>query len=838
MDMFIVKGRRLKLKFAYLSVIILVSSSVVANAGDDINFNTDILDTYDKNNFDLSVFAQAGYVMPGDYRMDVLVNQHKLKASSLRFFAPDDAPKTSVPCLTEELVEQFGLKENYANSLRWQPADDQGIRCLILPNAEGWLLKADLATSTLNVSIPQAYLEYTSANWDPPARWDNGILGMLLDYNANLTTSHLGNRGQDTGLSANGSTGFNVGAWRARADWQGQVKDSSSGSERNQFEWTRYYIFRPVKSLKARLTIGEDFLNSDIFDSFRFTGMTLRSDDSMLPPNLRGYAPQISGVAKTNATLTVRQQGAVLYQTQVAPGPFRIQDLNDTVSGQLDVEVEEQDGTTQKFSLQTSDIPYLTRPGAVRYKFSVGRPTDWHHQTQGPFFSMGEFSWGVANGWSLYGGSTVSDDYQAVAMGIGRDLMMFGALSFDVTHSRASLPWEDKLQGNSYRLSYSKRFDDYNSQVTFAGYRFTEKDYLSMADFVEMRQYGTQRSGVKEMYTLSFNQQLSALDATLFLDYNHRTYWDTTTDNRYNLALSRYFDFYKVKNINLSVNAYRSKYNGINDDGMYLSFSIPWGNHGSLSYNTSRYKGGSSNQVSYFASLNETENYQLSVGRSGARNTASGFYSHAGDSFKMNANASYQEKGFTSAGVGLQGGITATLKGVALHRINTPGGTRIMLDTDGVAGVPVRGYGAAVRSNLFGKAVIPDVNSYYRSQFNIDINKLGDDVDALNTVEQVTLTEGAIGYRHFNIVQGAKALVHVRLANGSFPPFGAEVFDLKGRVAGLINDDGSVYLSGIQPAGRMRVRWAGTEQCQITFPMPLVPERLQDMLMPCQAVNQ
>ena len=47
----------------------------------------------------------------------------------------------------------------------------------------------------------------------------------------------------------------------------------------------------------------------------------------MLPPNLRGYAPEVTGVAKSNAKVIISQQGRVLYETTVAVGPFRIQDL-------------------------------------------------------------------------------------------------------------------------------------------------------------------------------------------------------------------------------------------------------------------------------------------------------------------------------------------------------------------------------------------------------------------------------------------------------------------------------------------------------------------------------
>ncbi len=83
----------------------------------------------------------------------------------------------------------------------------------------------------------------------------------------------------------------------------------------------------------------------------------------MLPPNLRGYAPEVVGVARTNAKVTIRQQERVLYETQVAAGPFRIQDVNDAVTGELNVRVEEQDGSVQEFVLNTASIPYLTRRG-------------------------------------------------------------------------------------------------------------------------------------------------------------------------------------------------------------------------------------------------------------------------------------------------------------------------------------------------------------------------------------------------------------------------------------------------------------------------------------------
>lgn len=124
----------------------------------------------------------------------------------------------------------------------------------------------------------------------------------------------------------------------------------------------------------------------------------------MLPPNLRGYAPDISGVAHTTAKVTVSQMGRVIYETQVPAGPFRIQDLGDSVSGTLHIRIEEQNGQVQEYDISTASMPYLTRPGQVRYKIMMGRPQEWGIMLKANFSLVLKLH-GIANGWSLYGGA-------------------------------------------------------------------------------------------------------------------------------------------------------------------------------------------------------------------------------------------------------------------------------------------------------------------------------------------------------------------------------------------------------------------------------------------------
>ncbi|MGP2836364.1 outer membrane usher protein, partial [Serratia nevei] len=789
--MFLPAGKPFRFHILSVSVALALgfAGGMPAAQAEEIQFNTDVLDVNDRKNIDLSQFARGGFIMPGSYSMVVRLNKSDLPEQPVPFYAPDDDPNGSRACLSPALVEQLGLKDEMRGKLNWW---HQG-ECLDEASLPGMEARGDLATSALYLSIPQAYLDYVSEDWDPPARWDEGISGVLLDYNLNAQTQRqLQYGGQSYGLSGNGTAGANLAAWRLRADWQANINHQSSGQGmEKRLDWSRYYAYRALPALRSKLTVGEDYLDSGLFDSFRFGGLSLRSDDMMLPPNLRGYAPEVVGVAKSNAKVTISQQGRVLYETQVAAGPFRIQDINDAISGDLDVKVEEQDGSVQAFKMSTASIPYLTRPGSVRYKLAAGKPSDLDHRYRGPLFGTGEFSWGVSNGWSLYGGALLGGDYNALALGIGRDLMLLGALSFDVTQSRARLPQQaqneqneraqsgETLSGGSYRLSYSKTFDELDSQVTFAGYRFAEKNFMSMSEFLDAREYGRRFGNSKEMYTITYNQQLRDLGLSAYLNYSHQTYWDRPANDRYSLTLSRYFDLGNVKNMSLSMSAYRNRDNERNDDGAYLSLSVPWGNGATLSYNTTVNRDDSSHRVGYYDRIDERSNYQLSAGgaRSGA--SLSGYYNRNGDLARMSANASYLQDRYSAVGLSAQGGMTLTAEGGALHRSNMAGGTRLLLDTEGVAGVPVRGYGSAVATNRWGKAVVTDVNSYYRNKASIDLDKLGDNAEATKSVVQATLTEGAIGYRKFAVIAGEKAMAVVKLADGSEPPFGATVLNAR-----------------------------------------------------------
>lgn len=447
---------------------------------------------------------------------------------------------------------------------------------------------------------------------------------------------------------------------------------------------------------------------------------------------------------------------------------------------------------------------------------------------------------GVADGWSLYGGALADEHYQSAAMGVGRDLAQFGALAFDVTHSHVNLDHDSahgkgKLDGNSFRVSYAKDFDELNSRVTFAGYRFSEKNFMTMSEYLDASQSDMARTGNdKEMYTITYNQNFAAAGVSVYLNYSHRTYWDRPEQTNYNLMFSHYFNMGSIRNMSISVTGYRYEYDDNTDKGMYLSMSIPWSDSSTVTYNGSYGSGSDSSQVGYFNRVDDATHYQINVGISEQHGSVDGYLSHDGTLAKVDLSANYHEGEYRSAGIALQGGATLTAHGGALHRTQNMGGTRLLIDADGIANVPVESNGAPVYTNMFGKAVVADINNYYRNQAYIDLNNLPEDAEATQSVVQATLTEGAIGYRKFKVISGQKAMAVLRLRDGSYPPFGAEVKNDEQQQVGIVDDEGNVYLAGVNAGEHMMVFWEGSAQCEIVLPKPLPADLFRGLLLPCE----
>lgn len=111
-------------------------------------------------------------------------------------------------------------------------------------------------------------------------------------------------------------------------------------------------------------------------------------------PDCEAMHRRLPGLRRLMPVLWCRSRDGCCTTRWSPQGHFSIQDLDSSVRGRLDVEVIEQNGRKKTFQVDTASVPYLTRPGQVRYKLVSGRSRGYGHETEGPVFATGEASWG------------------------------------------------------------------------------------------------------------------------------------------------------------------------------------------------------------------------------------------------------------------------------------------------------------------------------------------------------------------------------------------------------------------------------------------------------------
>lgn len=808
-----------------LQRIIIITSLLMTKTAAATEFNINAIDKDQRGSVDLSLFKDQIAVIPGNYFVTVSINDIPLANGwQLRWREMNNQVQV---CIPSELADTFALQDTIRSALPKKEG------CIDFSSRPDIKFTFDQASQTLRVTIPQAWLQYRATDWMPPSTWDNGVPGVLLDYN--LFASHYQpNNGSGTdNANSYGTAGANMGAWRLRSDYQYTQTHTDAGSEHDG-RFSRVYMFRPLPSLGAKLTLGETDFQSAIFDAFTYTGASLISDERMLPWSLRGYAPQITGIAQTNATVTVSLADRVIYQSKVPPGPFVIQDLNQSVQGTLDVKVTEEDGRVSTFQVSAESVPFLTRKGQVRYKLATGKARkDASHDVEDNAFLSGEFSWGMLSQTSLYGGTLADGDhYRSVAAGIGQNMEYLGALSFDITQATSQLPNQNSQTGYSYRFNYSKRFDTTGSQLTLASYRYSDPQFLSYARFLDYD--NNDRQSEKQTLSVTASQYISALSLNLYVNMLRQTWWNDSPSTTGSVTAGYNFDLGRWKNLGVTLSWSKTHYEDENDNTQfYLSLSVPLDPDHRLNYDL-RNSDSLSQNVSWYDTSDRNNTWGVSAGTESEKSDAgaqvSGNYQHYSPYGDLNLSGSYKANEYNSLSASWNGSFTATAKGAALHRRSYGNEPRVMISTDGVGNIPLNM--SRDETNRFGIGVLPSISSYSPSSVQVNMNNLPDGVDVDTRVVTSTWTEGAIGFRQIATRAGNDIAGILRTASGT-PPLGAVVRLLENdRQIAMVADDGHVWLGAVEPEQQFRVTWGDNQQCRFTLPSHL--ENSMQLILPCQ----
>ncbi|MEX9874424.1 fimbria/pilus outer membrane usher protein [Providencia rettgeri] len=804
----------------------IISLLVCGGYSNAETFNINALNLSVDDNIDLSYFEKNNF-SEGLYETDIVLNGKRiLRGEKIKFISHDGIIE---PCITASVIKRFPLTED-AKEILLSSEEDHCINISALD--KNVTVDFNDSDQVLTISIPQKYLVAVYSSWISPELRDYGIAGLILDYTVSDNNFYRKDSGNRNNLSAFGNVGANLAEWRLRANYQYENKlVDSSNDKKSRFEWEQIYAFRDMASLSAKLFVGEIYIKSDLFDSVRFKGISVFTDESMMPPNLRGYAPQITGVAASNATVTLSQNGRIISQIKVPAGPFVIKDLSQSVMGTIDVTVIEDNGKETRFQYTTTNIPFLTRKGQVRYTMNLGQLSPENNENIDKNFITVESSIGVLNNTSVFGGlvATSNNQYRAINLGVGQNLGFLGALSVDVTQSYADVGTRET--GKSYRINYAKNLPSIDGQLTLTGYRFADRTFNSLSNFVE-KNFSDNSQGEldkdKHVFSLSYAQQLHFMNASANITASRKTYWNGKQNNYFSIGLNKFFDegIMKGGSVSLSLNQSRNSRDKT-DNQIYLSVSRPLqteSQNASISYFASysdqdkRY----TNNVNYSNYVNKDTNYNLTASTQDglSQGSVNAFISHSGDTGQLQMSGALSDS-MNSASIMVSGSITATQHGISAHRLTYRDQSRLVVDVPKAKGVIIENSHAI--TNDLGLATISNVPTYYNMEYKVDVNNLPDTVNVEDNVLETALTDGAIGYIKMDADIGKSLISRIKLANGQYPPLGAVVTNTSNnKVSGIIAESGIVYLTGLNMGDQLSINWGEGKSCSFSADSILV----------------
>ncbi|NWN47158.1 fimbrial biogenesis outer membrane usher protein [Pseudomonas sp. MAFF 301514] len=795
-------------------LLIALGFTSLCQADGDEQFNTSFLQGAAAD-VDLHTLLASSSVLPGTYRVDLYGNETLVGRRDIDFHRNPQNGKVEA-CLTLEILQQVGVDIG-ALQASGKLVDTDPNACLDLPALiEHASVRYDVPRLRLLVSVPQRAMERGRRGYVDPALWDEGVPAAFINYQL---SSNRNSTDADTTLSNNLGlrNGINLGAWRLR----NESNFNSSTDRPSTFKSNRTYLQHDVTALKGQFSAGDIFSDTDLFDSVRYRGLKLASDDGMRADSERGYAPIIRGIAQSSATVEIRQNNYILYTANVPPGPFEISDIYPSGSnGDLEVTVIEADGRRRVTVQAFSSLPIMVREGQLKYSLSAGQYNSNDDGQEKPQFVSSTLAYGISSNLSGIVGVQATQDFQALSVGAGRNTSI-GAVSLDMTHS-VSRTFGQQVTGNSVRALYAKTFTGTDTNFTLAAYRYSTEGYRTLTDHVEeLSNEGQKRTGNSKTRTdLTINQSLGRNQqfGSVYVNASDQRYWGRGGSQSLSAGYSNYWG-----DVSYNLSATHTKdvgnYGASNNDTLInLSVSFPLGSKPRAPrafMSASTQKGSDTTQLGVNGYL--TENSDTYYSLQGGNSSTGGSTGSANLSTRtslMDISGGYsQGRGYSAQNLNVAGSVVAHAGGINLGQ--TVGETFALAHVDGVQGVKIGSFSGA-KTGRNGYAVIPNAQPYRVNWISLDTRDLGADIEIDNATQQVVPRRGAVVVARYTSKSGRRVQFALFDAHHQPIPFGASLESVAGKQIAMSDPSGKALALIEEDAGTLLIKW-GDQHCQAPY---------------------
>ena len=785
-------------------------------------------------NIDLESFKRSNGVQAGVYSLNTNINNNRRLGELNLKFDHLDASSTAVLCIDQQLLQRLDLRPEVLLKLPQK-------KCLTIkelsPDA---YYDLDTSALTLNLSLPLSIINQRPYDYIAPELFSKGVTAAYISYDFNSYTSKLDEQDDITNHYLSLTGGLNFGAFNFRHAGSFDSDGESLGSYRSYLN----ALSTDILALKSRLTAGDFNTQTYAIDSANIRGLQLASDISMYPMSQRSYAPQIRGVANTNALVSVFQNGRKIFERTVPAGEFELNDLTAIGNnGDLTVQVTENGGQQHSFIVPMQGNMNLVRVGQLNYSIASGQ-YKFNSKTSDEYMGQLSAQYGLTNYISLYGGSNISQPFKSYLLGLGAN-MLLGGVRFDVEHSDANLLQQERT-GEKYKLAYQYTYNPWNTSFNFSA-QYQDLEYLTLNNAMSFGHLNDldqaeidnffQTYQLKQQYNISLYQTFAdSWLGSIYFNVSRNTYWNTNKNYmQYNISYANNW-----KRLGYSIGYAQTDNRFSNEEKehkVYLTLTLPlnWREKRANLYSNIQHSDLLGNPTTASVGFTGTlgDNNQMSYGLTTNQN----WYDSDHNS-SVSANVSYRlpqvqlgavtgwsdhqnQYGFSARGalVAHPYGVTAT---------NNLSDTFTIIHADDAKGADiVNAWGAKI--DRFGNAIYPNISPYEVNQVALDVKKLPFDISLNANQADVIPRRYSSTLVKFDTKKTSNVLLNVHvLGNEKQIPIGIQATNAAGDVIGMFGQSNQLFVEKDELLkDSLYVRWGTNNDvsCQIEAPEHLIQEK-------------
>lgn len=805
-----------KLKYSVLMLsLYMCNQNVLAQTA---QFDNSFLYGQNTKHLDLNKIINSDQVVAGDYILDIYLNERYVTRTVVHITDDPTSPNKQRYCIPRNTVQQLDFNKKLINL---DQIKSDCIDTRLMNHVVFW--KLNIAEQRVDVSSPQSMLNERPYGYIDASLWENGINSSFIKYYYNYYDTHLGQENQQNSSFININSGFNFNDWQFRHTGSTSMGDVNHANQYINYE---NKLLRVIPNLKSQLTLGDFYTNTKSINSnssIPIRGVQIASDERMLPISLQNFAPTVSGYAKSNALVRIRQNHQIILERTVPAGAFNITDLQTPgTGGTLNVDIIEANGEIRSFDIPYNNLVQTIRKGQYRYQVGIGNFRQ-NSKTFDEKILNTSFDYGLNNLLTLNSSTLLSDHYQSYVFGTALNTQL-GGIALEANVVSADLnQLNENVESYLFTLRYSLALNNAQTFISVNGTKYGNDEYYSFDEVMQNRYIQKNSHAIalnnraKSSYYLQFTQNLGEGLGAISANYSKYQFWENTANH--NFYQFTYSNSFKAINYYFGIqHSQNDQFKSDKDTQYFVNINIPltWkSKHSNLSLSSENYPENNtfnSNKIGLFGSLGENEQltYNLNYTNNTNNDQLSSALSYRTSPIYLASTYTTDFKQQRQYSIQAQGAIVAHKYGVTLS--NDLNDTFAIVHAKGLEGSRLASANNT-KIDRWGNAVIPYLNPYQYNSINLDPNSIPLSTDVNATQLQVVPKSNSSILVDFKASKTTKALIEL-IHKDSPIPMGAQLKDESNHVIATVGQGQQVFMQNIS-SGHYTVNWNGDDSCQI-----------------------